>query len=350
MCCCAVWARGPRTRSRHSIPAASPWSWRRGSSRMACSSRTTGDGPMRFLRSTRRLSLVAVATIWRFSGSGRPCGRTCSIPALSSLSSPSSPAQTFSASACTCAGSRQLRFAVAVRSARLVHSDLFQLRRSDVSQHRPWRQCRSWRLADRHCRYRIASHPRHPVAPDGRSGRTVFVLIHMLWGVGLASMASSLCCSRIAFSFLTSDLTISRRCCGCHGRRRDQHQRRLDADPDRKRHAVPEFHAALHRWRDALMWVWATWWIPLLLLFGIWKHGVRHVPLEYTPMLWSLVFPLGMYALASLRLSLAADFPPLRAISSAMVWVALAAWVATAAGLVAACWQGFRDFERSSSR
>jgi tellurite resistance protein TehA-like permease len=67
-------------------------------------------------------------------------------------------------------------------------------------------------------------------------------------------------------------------------------------------------------------------------------------------MLWSLVFPLGMYALASLRLSLAADFPPLRAISFSMVWIALAAWAATSAGLVAACWRSFRDFERSNSR
>jgi tellurite resistance protein TehA-like permease len=56
------------------------------------------------------------------------------------------------------------------------------------------------------------------------------------------------------------------------------------------------------------------------------------VPLTYTPALWSLVFPLGMYALASLRLSLAADFPPLRAVSHGMVWVALAAWSATAMG------------------
>lgn len=95
------------------------------------------------------------------------------------------------------------------------------------------------------------------------------------------------------------------------------------------------------------MWAWATWWIPLLLLFGIWKHGVCHVPLTYTPMFWSLVFPLGMYALASLRFSLAADFPPLRAISGSMVWVALAAWGATSVGLVTA---SFRDFERSTSR
>jgi tellurite resistance protein TehA-like permease len=81
------------------------------------------------------------------------------------------------------------------------------------------------------------------------------------------------------------------------------------------------------------MWAWATWWIPLLAFFGIWKHLVRRQPLRYTPMLWSLVFPLGMYALASLRLSLAAEFAPLRMVAGAMVWVALAAWTATASGL-----------------
>jgi len=88
-----------------------------------------------------------------------------------------------------------------------------------------------------------------------------------------------------------------------------------------------------------IMWAWATWWIPLLVLFGIWKHGVRRAPIAYTPMLWSLVFPLGMYALASLRLSLAADFAPLRAISGAMVWVALAAWAMTATGMLASLWR-----------
>ena len=96
------------------------------------------------------------------------------------------------------------------------------------------------------------------------------------------------------------------------------------------------------------MWAWATWWIPLLVFLGIWKHGVRQVPLTYTPMLWSLVFPLGMYALASQRLSLAADFPPLSGISHVMVWVALAAWAATAAGLIAASWKSVRDFKPSS--
>lgn len=89
-----------------------------------------------------------------------------------------------------------------------------------------------------------------------------------------------------------------------------------------------------------IMWAWATWWIPLLVLFGIWKHGVRRAPIAYTPMLWSLVFPLGMYALASLRLSLAADFAPLRLVSGAMVWIAFGVWALTAVGMALSLWRG----------
>jgi tellurite resistance protein TehA-like permease len=96
-----------------------------------------------------------------------------------------------------------------------------------------------------------------------------------------------------------------------------------------------------------VMWAWATWWIPLLILFGIWKHGVRGVPLRYTPMLWSLVFPLGMYGVASLRLALAAELPALKTISAAMIWVALAAWTATALGLALACRQRYRTFDQT---
>lgn len=82
-----------------------------------------------------------------------------------------------------------------------------------------------------------------------------------------------------------------------------------------------------------ITWAWATWWIPMLFLFGVWKHGVRKLPLEYEPVMWSFVFPLGMYAVASARLGLAADFPPLQWISSIMVWVAFAAWCFTLLGL-----------------
>jgi tellurite resistance protein TehA-like permease len=78
-----------------------------------------------------------------------------------------------------------------------------------------------------------------------------------------------------------------------------------------------------------------------LVLFGLWKHGACRVPLRYSPMLWSLVFPLGMFALASLRLSLATGVPLLRTLSEGMVWIALAAWIATAMGLAWSVWRSF---------
>lgn len=71
-----------------------------------------------------------------------------------------------------------------------------------------------------------------------------------------------------------------------------------------------------------MLWAWSTWWIPMLIIFGLWKHAIRHYPLRYEPALWSMVFPLGMYAVASFKLGLATGFSPLEWISRSMVWVA----------------------------
>lgn len=78
-----------------------------------------------------------------------------------------------------------------------------------------------------------------------------------------------------------------------------------------------------------ILWAWATWWIPLLVVLGFWKHAIRRVRFSYHPMYWSLVFPLGMYTLTTYRLSLATDFPPLQWIPRTMLWVALGTWVLT---------------------
>ena len=82
-----------------------------------------------------------------------------------------------------------------------------------------------------------------------------------------------------------------------------------------------------------ILWAWGTWWIPLLVILGVWRHLVRRVPVRYDPAYWNLVFPLGMYAVATYRLSLAADYTPLQAVSRTMIWVAFTAWLVTFAGL-----------------
>jgi tellurite resistance protein TehA-like permease len=76
-----------------------------------------------------------------------------------------------------------------------------------------------------------------------------------------------------------------------------------------------------------LLWSWGTWWIPLLVLMGIWKYGVRGLPLAYEPALWSLVFPLGMYTVATLEVAQATGVAGLTRFAGGFVWVGLGAWL-----------------------
>lgn len=82
-----------------------------------------------------------------------------------------------------------------------------------------------------------------------------------------------------------------------------------------------------------ITWAWATWWIPLLLLISYWKHITHRIPLRYDPRQWSIVFPLGMYTVASVQLSLAVEIDPLHWVSHIMVWVALGVWCVIIAAL-----------------
>ena len=83
-----------------------------------------------------------------------------------------------------------------------------------------------------------------------------------------------------------------------------------------------------------LFWSLASWWIPLLVALAFWRHrslGIRSV---YSPENWSIVFPLGMYTTATWRLSHDLGLRFLQPVPEVFVWVALAAWVLTSAGMV----------------
>lgn len=84
-----------------------------------------------------------------------------------------------------------------------------------------------------------------------------------------------------------------------------------------------------------LFWSTATWWIPLLVLLGIWRHGIRRFPLRYDVLYWGAVFPLGMYTVCTRRLADALDWQPLLAVPRWFIFIALAAWGLTAFGLAA---------------
>ncbi len=81
-------------------------------------------------------------------------------------------------------------------------------------------------------------------------------------------------------------------------------------------------------------WAAATWWIPFLIILAVWRYAVRKDRLQYEPQFWSMVFPLGMYAVATLELSRAEALPFLPTIAQVFGFIALTAWSLTFAGLI----------------
>ena len=73
-------------------------------------------------------------------------------------------------------------------------------------------------------------------------------------------------------------------------------------------------------------WSFGTWWIPLLIILGIWKFVVRKVPFKYTPLDWGMVFPLGMYTACTIKLSQALQIPFISNISKYFIYLAYIAW------------------------
>jgi len=83
------------------------------------------------------------------------------------------------------------------------------------------------------------------------------------------------------------------------------------------------------------LWAFGTWWIPLLIILGLWRYIRRHWPLAYEPTLWSIVFPLGMYSVATLTFGKTAHLAFMEPLARFMFWVAVAAWAAVATAFLA---------------
>ncbi|WP_417387351.1 tellurite resistance/C4-dicarboxylate transporter family protein [Gimesia sp.] len=78
-----------------------------------------------------------------------------------------------------------------------------------------------------------------------------------------------------------------------------------------------------------LCWVTATWWIPLLVILGIWRHLLQRVSFSYDSQFWSIVFPLGMYSVSTHHLAVKLNYSPLMLGANLIAYLALGAWLIT---------------------
>ena len=90
-------------------------------------------------------------------------------------------------------------------------------------------------------------------------------------------------------------------------------------------------------------WATGTWWIPMLLLLGIWRHGVERFPFRYDPLYWGAVFPLGMYAVSTWQMDRAMGFGFLSGLPQAFFLIALGAWAVTFLGMLHALLRSLRS-------
>lgn len=86
-------------------------------------------------------------------------------------------------------------------------------------------------------------------------------------------------------------------------------------------------------------WAAGTWWVPLLIILGIWRHVIKKVPVPvsaagYDAAYWAMVFPLGMYTVCTFRLSEALGISFLKVIPEYFIFVGMFAWMAVMTGFI----------------
>lgn len=101
-------------------------------------------------------------------------------------------------------------------------------------------------------------------------------------------------------------------------------------------HAVaPEWLAGPVRAVTVVTWLVASLWIPPLIYFTLHRVNVRPGILQFAGVWWALVFPLGMYSVATHATGTELEATSMQTVSLVFFWNALAAWlIVVLAGLL----------------
>ena len=81
-----------------------------------------------------------------------------------------------------------------------------------------------------------------------------------------------------------------------------------------------------------MLWCIASWWIPLLVILESWRHIKSGF--TYSPAYWSLVFPLGMYTVASSRMEEQWGFNFLHSIAGLFLVLSYVVWLIVFIGML----------------
>jgi tellurite resistance protein TehA-like permease len=83
-----------------------------------------------------------------------------------------------------------------------------------------------------------------------------------------------------------------------------------------------------------MLWAFGSWWLPLLLGHAIGRHVLLREHLHYEPAWWSMVFPLGRFAVASVAYGRAAGLGFMVDIARGEVWLGFAAWSGVSVAMI----------------
>ncbi len=99
---------------------------------------------------------------------------------------------------------------------------------------------------------------------------------------------------------------------------------------------APFLHSLLPFLKGFTVFYWATgtWWIPMLLVLGVWRHVYKRFPLRYDPQYWGAVFPLGMYAVGTRQMAGMMELDFVGWLPTLFQAIAIAAWSAVFIGLL----------------
>lgn len=88
-----------------------------------------------------------------------------------------------------------------------------------------------------------------------------------------------------------------------------------------------------------VFWAFTTALVPMLVIAVWWRHFKHKVSKRYESSIWSAIFPLGMYSMASMSLGQADSLPLVESIGRWELWAAFVAWLATFVGMLHHLWR-----------